>query len=56
MGLFFRKTKKAGKNTRVTLSNRGLSVSKKAGPLSVSSRGRVNVRLGKGLNFRKKLF
>lgn len=56
MGLFFRKTKKAGKNTRVTLSNRGVSASKKAGPLSVSSRGNMSVRLGKGIGFRKKLF
>lgn len=56
MGLFFRKTKKIGKTTRATVSNKGLSLSKKAGPVSVSTRGNVSVRLGKGVGFRKKLF
>ena len=56
MGFSFRKTRKIGKNTRVTVSKRGASVSKKVGPLSISSRGNVSVRLGKGISFRKKLF
>lgn len=56
MGFSFRKSRKIGKNTRLTVSGRGASVSKKVGPFSVSSRGNVTVRLGKGLSFRKKLF
>ena len=56
MGFFFRKTKKVGKSTNVTVSKKGVSASKKVGPLSVSSRGNVSLRLGKGIGFRKKLF
>lgn len=56
MGLFFRKSRKLGKSTRLNISTTGASVSKKIGPLSISSRGNVSFRLGKGLGFRKKLF
>ena len=56
MGFFFRKSKRVGKNTNVTVSKRGVSVSRKAGPVRVSSRGNVSFRLGKGLGFRKKLW
>lgn len=56
MGLFFRKSKRVGKNTRANFSKSGVSISRKAGPLTVNSRGRASVRLGKGKSFRKKLF
>jgi len=56
MGIYFRKSKKVADGTNVNVSTKGASVSKKAGPISLSSRGNVNVNLGKGLNFRKKLF
>lgn len=56
MGIYFRRSKSLGKSTRVNLTKTGASVSKKAGPLSINSRGRVTFRLGKGLSFRKKLF
>lgn len=56
MGFFFRKTKKLGKTMRGTISNRGVSMSKKAGPFSISTRGNASIRLGKGLGFRKKLW
>ncbi|GAA0189880.1 MULTISPECIES: DUF4236 domain-containing protein [Micrococcaceae] len=56
MGFTFRKRKKLGKSTTLNISKSGASVSKKAGPVSISSRGTVNIRLGKGLSFRKKLF
>lgn len=56
MGLMWQKRKKLGKGTQVNLSGSGASVSKRVGPVSVSSRGNASVRLGKGLFFRKKLF
>ena len=52
MGLIFRKTVRAGKNTRVNLSKSGASVSQRFGPVTVNSRGRVTIRLGKGISFR----
>lgn len=56
MGLFIRKTVKAGKTTNVNLSKSGASVSKKAGPVTVNSRGNVSIRVAKGVSLRKKLF
>jgi hypothetical protein len=56
MGIFFRKTKRVGKNTNVNLSKSGVSVSRKAGPVRVNSRGNVSIRLAKGVSIRKKLF
>lgn len=52
MGLIWNRRKKVGKNTTANVSQSGVSVSKKAGPLSVNSRGKVNVRLGKGFRFK----
>jgi len=56
MGFMWQKRKKLGKGAQLNLSGRGASVSKRVGPVSVSSRGNVGVRLGKGLFFRKKMF
>jgi hypothetical protein len=53
MGLIFRKTVQLGK-TSVNLSRRGASLSRKLGPLTLNSRGRATVRLGKGFSWRLK--
>jgi hypothetical protein len=55
MGFTFSKRKKVARGTNLNLSKSGASVSKKAGPVTVSSRGRGSVRLGKGVSFRFKL-
>ncbi|MGO4230147.1 DUF4236 domain-containing protein [Arthrobacter sp. YAF34] len=52
VGLGFRKTVKLGKKTRLNVSKSGISVSRKAGPVTINSRGRLTVRLGKGLTWR----
>lgn len=55
MGLSFRRSIRLGKALRVNLSKSGPSLSTKLGRVSVSSRGRGSVRLGKGLSWRFKL-
>lgn len=55
MGFIWQKRKALGKGAQLNVSKGGASVSKRVGPLSVSSRGNVGVRLGKGLGFRKKI-
>lgn len=54
MGLIFRRRVKLGKSTSswLNLSKSGVSASKRVGPVTVNSRGRVTVRLGKGISFR----
>lgn len=52
MGLNFRKAIKLGRNTRLNVSKSGISASRKAGPVTVNSRGRITIRLGKGLSWR----
>jgi hypothetical protein len=52
MGFFIRKSKRVGKRGRVNVSKSGLSYSHKLGPFTVNSRGRVTLRLGKGIGFR----
>jgi len=54
MGFSFRKSLRAGKGTRVNLSKGGASVSKRAGRVTVSSRGRVSVRIFPGFTWRSK--
>lgn len=56
MGFIFNRRKKIGKNTNLNISRSGPSISRKAGPFSISSRGTMNVRLGKGKRYRKKLW
>lgn len=55
MGLIFRRRKSLGKGTILNVSNRGASVSKRAGRVTVNSRGRVSVRILPGLSWRFKL-
>jgi hypothetical protein len=52
MGLIFRRRKRLGRNSWLNLSTRGASVSEKAGPVTINSRGGIRVRLGKGLSWR----
>lgn len=52
MGLIWNRRKRVGRGTNVNLSKSGASVSKRVGPVTVSSRGRASVRLGKGLRFK----
>lgn len=56
MGLFGRKKIRLGKSTSLNIGKRGLSVSQKGGPFTISSRGNASMRLGKGLTKRKKLW
>jgi len=56
MGLSFRRSIRLGKLGRLNLSKSGPSLSTKVGKVvSVNSRGRVSIRLGKGLSWRTKL-
>ena len=55
MGLIFRKTKSLGRSGRLNVSKSGVSVSKRVGPLTVNTRGRGRIRLGKGFSFRFKI-
>jgi hypothetical protein len=48
MGLVFRKRKRLGRNTALNLSKPGASVSRKAGPVRLSSRGRGVCSVGQG--------
>ncbi|GAA1472968.1 DUF4236 domain-containing protein [Corynebacterium felinum] len=54
MGISFRRRKKIGKNTHLNMSKSGASITHKIGPLTINSRGRVTLRLGKGLTWRIK--
>lgn len=55
MGLILRKRVRVGRGSWLTLSKSGVSASKRTGRVTVNSRGRGYVRLGKGLGFRFKL-
>jgi hypothetical protein len=55
VGLFFRKTKRVGRHSNVTLTKRGASVSTGARGVRISSRGWLTIGRGP-LRFRKKLF
>jgi hypothetical protein len=52
VGFSFRKTIRLGKKTRLNVSKSGISASRKAGPVTVNSRGKVTIRLGKGMTWR----
>lgn len=54
MGLSWRKRRALSKRSAVNLSTSGASVSARRGRVSVSSRGRVSVRLGRGFSWRIK--
>lgn len=48
----FNRRKKIGKGTSLNLSKSGASISKKLGPVTLNSRGKGSLRLGKGKSFR----
>jgi hypothetical protein len=52
MGFVFRKSIGLGKGTRLNLSSRGASVSKRIGRLTINSRGGGSIRILPGLSFR----
>ena len=52
MGFVFRRSVRLGDGTRLNLSNRGASLSKRIGRLTVSSRGGGSIRILPGLSFR----
>ncbi|PRY17353.1 DUF4236 domain-containing protein [Kineococcus rhizosphaerae] len=56
MPFSFRWSKSLGRGVRVSAGRRGVSVSKRLGRATVSSTGRVTVRLFKGLSWRGKLW
>lgn len=52
MNVQYRKSHKVSKNTRANVSKSGVSLSHKAGPVTVNSRGRASVRLAPGWSWR----
>ena len=52
MGIVFNRRKKLGKNSWVNVSRKGLSASTKIGPLTLNTRGKSSIRLGKGISFK----
>jgi hypothetical protein len=56
MALSFQRHKRLGRSTSLNLSKLGASVSKRAGRMTINSRGRGSVRIAKGLSFRFKLW
>ena len=55
MPLVWRRSIRLGRRARLNLSKSGVSLSKKVGPLSMNSRGRGSIRLGRGISWRFKL-
>ena len=52
MGFSYRRRKSIGKTGAVNVSKTGVSFSKRIVPFTFNSRGRVTVRMGKGLSYR----
>jgi hypothetical protein len=52
MGLIYRKTKRVGRNSRLNISKSGVSATTRLGPFTMNSRGRMTIRLGRGLSWR----
>lgn len=52
MGFQFRKSKSLGHGTRLNVSKRGASVSKKVGRVTLNSHGGGSFRIAPGLSFR----
>lgn len=55
MGLVFQRRKRIARDTDVNVSKSGASVSRRAGRVTLNSRGRGSVRIARGLSFRFKL-
>ena len=52
MGLIFRRRVRVGRDSWANVSGSGVSVSKRVGRVTVNSRGRATVRLGRGISWR----
>ena len=52
MGLIFRKSLRGPRGTRIHATGSGVSVSKRFGPLTISSRGHVTLRILPGVSWR----
>ena len=52
MGLVYRRSRRLTPRSRINYGTGGVSVSYRLGPLTVNSRGRVSLRLGRGLSWR----
>lgn len=52
MGLYFRRRIPLGRRAWLNLSRSGVSASLRLGPLTVNTRGRRTLRLGKGIGWR----
>ena len=52
MGLTWSRRKKLGRTMTLNLSKSGVSISKRIGRLTLNSRGRASIRLGKGFRFK----
>lgn len=52
MGLYFRRRTRLTRRSWLNWSRSGVSVSHRRGPVTVNSRGRVTVRLARGLGWR----
>ena len=52
MGLIYRRSRRTSPNTRINYGTGGVSGTWKLGPLTINSRGRVTLRLGRGLSWR----
>ena len=52
MGLLIRRTLRGPGGSRVQLSGRGVSVSKRCGPITINSRGHVTLRILPGVSWR----
>lgn len=52
MGLIVRKRIRTGRNSWLNVSRSGVSTSRRAGRVTVNSRGQARVRIAKGISFR----
>ncbi|WP_342783597.1 DUF4236 domain-containing protein [Rudaeicoccus suwonensis] len=55
MGFSFQRRQRVGRNTSLNVSKSGVSASRRAGRVTVNSRGRISVNLGRGLRWRGKI-
>ena len=50
MGINFRKTISLTKNIKANISKKGVSFTGKFGPITLNSKGKGSIKLGKGIN------
>ena len=54
MGFIYRRRVAIGKGTWLNVTRRGVSMSKRMGPVTLNSRGTVRIRGAKGLSWRSR--